>query len=205
MEDEPPLDERLKDVFIDSRLPQKKIDYVQSHLDRLKEHHFPTYEHSVRVGLYGYKFGLKDSFDPGFLLIAGLTHDTGKRMISNEVLNRPPCEFDDRCKIEMNKHPGFSYLLLGDESELAEINWRHHIHQKGNSYPQVPETSERILHYSKAVQTLDFHDANKTRVPNGQYPGNGSITEEQRMEIAIRVMPDIETVIKEFYKLVIFS
>ncbi|MFA5856641.1 MAG: HD domain-containing protein [Candidatus Pacearchaeota archaeon] len=205
MEEEPLLEERLNDVFIDSKLSQQKIDYARKHLDRLKDHHFPTYEHSVRVGLYGYKYGLKDSYEPGLLLLAGLTHDTGKSKLSKEVLNRAPGEFDEKCKIEMRKHPRYSHMLLEREKELAEISLRHHIYQHENSYPEVQPSTDKILKYAMAVESIDFHDANKTRVPNGKYPGNGSITDEERMNLAIKLMPKIEEVIKEFYKLVIFS
>jgi len=67
--------------------PEDK-DSLMGYLNALKEKDLSTYSHSIRVGLLASKIAKHMWYDAKTLFFAGLIHDIGKLMISDEILQK---------------------------------------------------------------------------------------------------------------------
>lgn len=124
-----------------------------------------TYNHSVNVSFYSMliaswlklpDYRVKDA------VTAGLLHDIGKSLISQDILNKKGSLTNDEFDL-MKKHPIYGYNLLKKNAghlseEILNAVLMHHERDDGNGYPlglKGPKTG----FYAKIVAVADVYDA----------------------------------------------
>ena len=118
----------------ESKHPEK-IETAKDLLFMLKNHHPPTYEHSLRVGLTTSEINKIIFLNPETGLWGAL-HDIGKIKIPVSLLDKTT-DFDDEDMRQMRLHTSMGYGLLKNENLLfsAWIALTHHRYQGNSSYP----------------------------------------------------------------------
>lgn len=144
-------------------------------LDQLKEHHFETFAHSLRVGLLSIDLGLEFSCPDDDILdlgLGGLYHDIGKLTTPRGVLEKNGSLNPSERNL-IRAHPKNGYLLL-DEPRLETVRKiviSHH-ELKKEAYPRSgmdrrPSTrgAERRSpnpELTEIVAVADIYDAMKS-------------------------------------------
>lgn len=133
-------------------------------LARLKNIDDYTYLHSVAVsGLMialGRQLGLSasDLKDAG---IAGLMHDVGKALISNEVLNKPGKLTDEEFAI-IKEHPRKGWEVLnvaqGANAMALDVCLHHHERVDGKGYPEAI-SGDKLTLFARMGAVCDVYDA----------------------------------------------
>lgn len=133
-------------------------------LARLKTSDDYTYMHSVAVCALmvalAKQLGLNevDTREAG---MAGLVHDLGKALMSNEVLNKPGALTNEEFAI-MKKHPEEGHRLLVEGRGVGpvplDVCLHHHEKINGLGYPHKLKGDEISL-YSKMGAVCDVYDA----------------------------------------------
>ena len=119
-------------------------DDIVQHISALRNYHFETYAHSLRVSLYCIRLGHLNAFDEIKSLGRGaLLHDVGKLDVPLQILDKKGPLSDAERKI-MNDHPRFGFQRLQGQNYCRErkIAVGHHEHKKG-AYPRTD--SGRVL------------------------------------------------------------
>ena len=73
-----PLLDRLEVAFREEKISVRDRQRIEALLAPLREKHYPTYEHCIRVGLIAREIGSFLQLDTKALFQAGLLHDAGK-------------------------------------------------------------------------------------------------------------------------------
>ena len=116
---------------------------IQAYVQDLKHHHYETYAHSLRVGIFSLDLGLKMRQRYLFsdealrdLCYGGILHDVGKLCIPLEVLTKAGF-LDSKERTVINGHPrlGFVYLEHLDSLRVQQIVVMHH-EFKREPYPR---------------------------------------------------------------------
>lgn len=109
-------------------------------LDKLAEHHEPTWKHSMHVAMYsariGYDMELPESSLRN-LLIGALLHDIGKLEIPTSILSKPDKLTDEEYKL-IQTHPILGEQLAkqyGYGSSITNIILLHHVNYNHTGYP----------------------------------------------------------------------
>ena len=101
-------------LYLDRLIAQGPIE---KYLQRLKEHHDDSYEHSHRVALLaidlGYENRLSDT-EIRTLGYAGLLHDFGKTSIDAALLSKP-AKLSPEERAAVRYHPRLGYLQLEED------------------------------------------------------------------------------------------
>jgi putative nucleotidyltransferase with HDIG domain len=134
----------------------------------IKNYHYSTYLHSVRVSNLAYKIGERVGFNSQELeqlKLSALLHDMGKLKVSKSILDKPtkldPIEWDSIKKhplygVEMLQH---SYLL---SNEAMEGVFSHHEYYNGEGYPRGLK-GESINSFARVIAIADAIDAMTTQ------------------------------------------
>ncbi|MCK6413017.1 MAG: HD-GYP domain-containing protein [Azonexus sp.] len=133
-------------------------------LARLKTADDYTYMHSVAVCALmialARQLGL-DEQQTREAGMAGLLHDLGKAMISNEILNKPGKLTDEEFAI-IKTHPAEGHKLLLEGKGISEMTkdvcLHHHEKVDGSGYPKG-QNSETMSLFAKMGAVCDVYDA----------------------------------------------
>jgi HD-GYP domain-containing protein (c-di-GMP phosphodiesterase class II) len=188
----------VEDILLEDmdrlQIARPQRDSINRYLDLLKMKHYPSYEHSIRVGDLAGRMAKCLGEGERQAWYVGTLHDVGKSLIRKSLLDKRE-RFNDSDMDEMKSHPLYSHELLRDVFNFsAEGAVRHHRYQS-NSYPvDLPETCQSfsaetlkaIDNCAQIVAIADFYDALKTR-------NNEKYKEEKEKfsarEILIRAFP----------------
>ncbi|SEP37441.1 HD-GYP domain-containing protein [Propionispora vibrioides] len=137
---------------------------VVDRLYRVKAHNEYTFQHSLNVailsGVLGKWLGFKGQ-ELKDIILAGLLHDVGKLLISQDILDKPGRLTDEEMRI-IKTHPAHGYDLLSRCPELREevrlAALQHHEREDGSGYP-VALAGKEIHIYAKIVALADIYDA----------------------------------------------
>ncbi|MBI4141140.1 HD domain-containing protein [Candidatus Woesearchaeota archaeon] len=119
-------------------------DDIVRHISALRNYHFETYTHCLRVCLYSIRLGyMNDVGEIRSLGRGALLHDVGKLDVPLQILDKKGSLSDVERKI-MDNHPRFGFQRLQGPNYDRErkIAVGHHEHKKG-AYPRTD--SGRVL------------------------------------------------------------
>ena len=188
----------LYKIFNELRSSPETQKKVIEYLEPIKAVHYPTYEHSLRVGEMCLDASRITGFDRTVMSLSGLLHDIGKAKIDPRILNKEGAPTEAEWK-EIEKHPEIGYeLLKNDFPNIAQIVRRSHTPQK-NGYPVIEVFSPNEI--AHVVNIIDFYDALKHR-KNSQIKFNGF---KNARELMINEKPDQRALIEELYGAGIFT
>lgn len=131
-------------------------------LDDFREHDFYTYRHSLTVfALTSFLLSndAKDGHIEKSLLMVGPTHDLGKQLIPEQVLNkRTPLTHQERSLLELHTVAGYTLLsyYLGDHQHpaaLAALN--HHERRDGSGYLRGISELDPVVEMLAACDVYD--------------------------------------------------
>ena len=155
------------------RVVQPIVDRLLRHehslvgLTALKRHDEYTYAHCVNVSILSIRMGQLLGLSRAELAgigVAGLLHDTGKVMVSTDVLGKPG-QLDPEEWAAMRRHPiegvrivsrlpGISDLML----DAMRVAFEHHMNVDHTGYPVVRGPREMGT-FSRIVAVADVFDA----------------------------------------------
>lgn len=163
--------EKLFSLFRQSNVSEQNMGEVEVLLGSLRCLDKPTYGHSIRTGILGYKITDYMHLDPKVLLFAGTLHDLGKCKLQQALIKKTE-NFTNQDMEKIKAHPLYTYkLLIRAFPFAAEVAVGHHFYQE-DSYPeQLPEPnipySKRtrliIDFYRRLLSLVDSYDAMSTR------------------------------------------
>jgi hypothetical protein len=139
---------------------------LESHLTELKSHHFPTYEHSMRVGYLAYHAAVLafPMHNPSAVARTGFLHDIGKRRLPAPLLSKRSIT-DEEYEL-IKKHARYGYEdLLPDFPIDACVAGKHHSSYAVQEYPPGLSAQEKALadDATLLVSISDWMDAAATR------------------------------------------
>lgn len=120
---------------------------MQRYLERLREHHKETYEHSLRVGLLSIDLGYENGLNGQDVINLGrgaMLHDMGKVRIPLEILAKRS-GLDERERRIMEMHPAFGYEEIGLEYGFARNVAVAHHEFKSKPYPRQRTPTGKLL------------------------------------------------------------
>ena len=112
---------------------------VYSPLERLRQHHEQSYDHSLRVGLLSIDLGYDIPLDEDELKLVGycgLLHDIGKTQIPIEILAKTGTLTDRERKL-VEGHSRLGYLEVENFQDVPQILVRHHEFKRTKPYPRT--------------------------------------------------------------------
>lgn len=194
------------EVLANTTMPQD----IKSLLQRLKEKHLPTYEHSLRVGRLAWYIGKLTKNDALGLQLAALCHDIGKLETPLFLLEKCPADWNASDSEMIKKHvmDGFD-MVLPHAGLTAHIIVRHHRWQEDpypQTLPQLPDylllLGEEIERLSGLLSMADCYDCLKYGfAKNGQ---NATVPGMVRPKLMLARSNHIE-IIEQAYEAGIFS
>jgi HD-GYP domain-containing protein (c-di-GMP phosphodiesterase class II) len=168
----------LKDVLEREKVSAANQESIQHYLMLLWKRDVSTYHHALRVGVLACDIAKYLDF-PGVtsksLLWAGLLHDTGKSLISPDLLQKT-ANFTEEDFQQVQPHVEYGWKILQRVHDYtAHIIVRHHRFGP-NPYPaELPplpdylRPKESAINFSARILALaDFYDALMTR-DNGKF------------------------------------
>ncbi|MGS0764336.1 HD-GYP domain-containing protein [Syntrophomonas curvata] len=162
------------------------------YLKMVRDFHYDTYLHSVRVAILADKIGEKialNSQELKQLTLSALLHDIGKIKLSTTILNKPgKLEPEEWNKIK--EHPRYGVEMLRHDNQLLSADvmdgiYSHHEFFNGKGYPQGLK-QEDINVFARVIAIADAIDAMTTKRLYRPY--------ELSFEDAIREVLDCEGV-----------
>lgn len=153
----------MQELVVYSLQPITETQGTLSYLHLLQQKDQYTFQHSVNVaiicGVLGKWCGFK-GVELLELILAGLLHDVGKALLSDELLSKPgkltAKEFD-----EIKRHPAAGYVLLeGTDLPLRVKHGilQHHERLDGIGYPMGLREGA-VNDYAKIIAVADTFDA----------------------------------------------
>ena len=153
---------KIDQVYTLALQHQHSLDALRL-LQPMRHHSIETYEHTLRVCLLSYSFGLYLGFDAEQLELifdSALVHDLGKLKTPGNILHKngklTPIE-----RQLMNKHVEESYIMSKHVSELelaSILGALHHERWDGNGYPLRLKGEETPL-IGQVLALIDTWDA----------------------------------------------
>jgi putative nucleotidyltransferase with HDIG domain len=175
-----PFDQvKVKDVIIIDAL---RTSGIKAWLDLVRQHHNPTYRHSLLVTGVAVAFAQALDMrieDQQRLARAGLLHNIGNALLPLDILENPDV-LTEQETAEIRKHPVLGYELLvregGFPEEILACVRHHHEFLDGSGYPdglgghQIPDLV-RIVTIADVFCTLSEQHANKSSLAVGRTLG----------------------------------
>lgn len=184
---------------------------MESILAPLREKHFPTYEHCLRVGLLSGKIGEFLREDPRALFMPGSLHDAGKASVPVDLLGKTEgWTREDSEAMAPHVLRGYE-LVRGRFDYSADILVHHHRFQP-HGYPSVvPEPSHdyspgsrtRLEYFGRIVALADVYDA--LHRLNSRHDVSDSERGEQIKELMFQYNPDAKPLVDKLYTAGVFS
>ncbi len=148
-------------TIIDEIFSNEDITFSLSNLRSIDEY---VFQHSVNVCVMAIICGIYMGFNKVRLVelgIGALLHDVGKRLISQDVLNKPGA-LDDNEMDHVRKHTILGYEALKRIPNITEtsacVALYHHERFDGTGYP-TGKNAQNIHIYAKIVAVADVFDA----------------------------------------------
>ena len=139
-------------------------------LASIKKHDEYTFVHTINVSILSTALGEAVGIEGRTvqdLTMAALTHDVGKRIIPDQLLNKNGRFTEEEFRV-VQLHPVEGARLLfgtpGTPDLSPIVAYEHHIHADGSGYPRVPR-GWRLNLASRVVQVADVFDALRTNRP----------------------------------------
>lgn len=133
-------------------------------LNSIKKLDVDTYNHSIHVGLLAIATGCLLRYEPEKIIKLGtgaILHDTGKLMISKDILCKPQ-RLSEEEFTEMQKHTTYGYEILKHcaniDDDCAYIAISHHERHDGSGYP-LQLSGKKIHEAARIVAIADVYDA----------------------------------------------
>lgn len=160
------IEKKLQAAYKHLAINKDRQKMLMNFLQPLKEHHVPTWEHSIRVGLLFAQIARVVGLNQKTAFEAGILHDVGKISISSEILAKTAKDFTDDDMKKMRGHVMYGYdMILKNFGLAAQIMVLHHQHQP-NPYPaQIPsnryspQTNRLIAISGRILALADSYDA----------------------------------------------
>lgn len=155
----------LEDVSYEDLSDLTLIQRYRPLLELLR-HDTATFSHSVRVGEWLKRLGMKlgmHQVQQQELFDLGLLHDVGKLLISPTILNKTASLTDGEW-IQVKDHPLNGYRILQNGSYSTAIRMavlQHHENLDGSGYPAGVK-GNMITHYARMLRIVDSYDAMTT-------------------------------------------
>ena len=148
---------------------QEKPSCIKA-LEKVKDHHAYTFQHSGRVAAYTIAMALKMSMNSEHNLeniaLGCLLHDVGKSGVQKEILDKQgPLKAKEWQMVK--QHPEFGVKLVASANlplVPIEIILHHHEREDGGGYPHNLKSSE-LLTEVKIAAFADIFDALTSRRP----------------------------------------
>lgn len=155
----------LEDVSYEDLSDLTLIQRYRPLLELLR-HDTATFSHSVRVGEWLKRLGMKlgmHQVQQQELFDLGLLHDVGKLLISPTILNKTASLTNGEW-IQVKDHPLNGYRILQNGSYSTAIRMavlQHHENLDGSGYPAGVK-GNMITHYARMLRIVDSYDAMTT-------------------------------------------
>jgi putative nucleotidyltransferase with HDIG domain len=139
------------------------------YLKMVRDFHYDTYLHSIRVAALADKIGEKialNSHELKQLTLSALLHDIGKINLSKAILNKPgklePEEWN-----QVKEHPRYAVEMLRHDNQMLSQDilngiYSHHEFFNGKGYPQGLK-QEDINVFARVIAIADAIDAMSTK------------------------------------------
>ncbi|MBT5876588.1 MAG: HD domain-containing protein [Candidatus Latescibacteria bacterium] len=117
---------------------------IMKYLERLRQHHDDSYDHSLRVALMSIDLGYENRLTESEVRTvgyAGLLHDLGKTAVDSDVLSKPAA-LNAKERMEVQEHPRMGYLQL-EEGLFRKIKMVVAGHHEFQTQPFPRSSSER--------------------------------------------------------------
>lgn len=186
----------------------KVLVTMQDAIEDLGDHHAPTAEHSMRVGIMSGKIAEHLGVDPKPSFYGGTLHDYGKLNVASELLSKTTTwtEADARA---LRNHPmdGYEKIMEAGLFVTAGIVVRHHTFQP-NAYPEHPPElpaelpaylGSFVIQNARLVALADYYDAAHRNDTGANLNG-----EEIRAKVLAH-NPDQVSLIDELYEARVFD
>lgn len=138
-------------------------------LKLLKNIHYDTYLHSLRVALMAYSIGKKialNTTELEKLFLSAQLHDIGKVKLAKTILNKPgKLEWEEWKEIKRHPLYGVDILIHNHQpisSDVIEGVYSHHEFFNGEGYPRRLR-GEAISIYGRVIAIADALDAMTTK------------------------------------------
>ena len=139
------------------------------YLKLVKEIHYDTYLHSLRVAMLAYNIGEiieLTSHELERLFLSALLHDIGKTKLARSILDKPGKLGAEEWG-EIKKHPFYGIEILRHDHQLLSNDviegvYSHHEFFNGEGYP-LGLRGEGIIVYARVIAIADALDAMTTK------------------------------------------
>jgi HD-GYP domain-containing protein (c-di-GMP phosphodiesterase class II) len=181
---------------------------VQAKLDgtmlQLSQHHLPTAEHCMRVGMSAVRIGTFRGLPLKPLFYGGSLHDRGKLMVDTERLSKTTdWTLEDAQALRIHPIAGYEMILEEGMVVTAGLVLRHHTFQP-NGYPDElptapPYMTEDFNACARTIALADYYDAAHRSNSEGKTSG---------LDIKAKVQnhnPDLTELIEDLYTVGIFD
>lgn len=201
------VEQRFQIAMDDLEINPEQQEAIRAMLGPLKTKHFPTYEHTLRVGLLARNIASVLQLDEKALFYAGTLHDIGKAQAPLEVLAKTS-GWTEKDSTIMSKHVMDGYRLLRDQFDFtAQIVVWHHRFQP-NAYPkQLPKdlhefsegSKSKIKQFGRIVAIADTFDA-LHRI-NDHHGTKAAQTGEEIKDKMLQFNPDLQDLVERLFRL----
>ena len=208
------ISQELEKKLLERGMDRKDFVKINSFLAQLRDYHYPTYEHSERVGSVCFDIAkFTNVISPIPLSCAGRLHDIGKLEIKKELLEKY-VNWNSEDEKQMQEHVYFGFKRLIGFSSF--YSWTTLLsHRLKDGYPsEVPEwaenssgKSEVAINYTALIVGIaDSFDAAKYRKDDYGSPGNPRILNSREVrQLLLRQNPHQSKLIKDLYRVGIFE
>lgn len=205
------LEQRVQLAFDELGVKTDDRRDVFAFLEPLRIKHFPSFEHSLRVGLVSRSIAKTMHLLEKAMLFPGLLHDVGKAQVELSTLSKTE-GWTKKDTQRMHPHVMLGYRLIRDRFDFsAEVILWHHRFQFGG-YPggHIPllhdyslGTKVMIPFHGRLLALADFYDAlHRVNDHSGEVKG---LTGEEIKEQMLKHNQDQQQLIEALYEANVFT
>jgi hypothetical protein len=202
------LEKRLSDAFHKLDIPAEDRLLLHARISGLKTYHLPTYEHSIRVALKSVDIAeyTRGWIEQRAVFYPGLLHDTGKKLIRKEILDKITGWTHHDLK-EIEPHAKIGAGIVGDMYEFSAwviMNSHKLVKDDKTQLDRNPNFSERtnllVWDCARLLHIADFYDSATYRLNERNSPGNPRyLNPNEVRECLIRESKDKRSFIEGLY------
>ena len=181
----------VEQKYVELEIEDRHREKLNSLLEKLKKHHIPTYEHSIRVGLKASEIAEFMHLDPKSAFY-GVLHDIGKIGIPENILNKPGKLTVEEWQ-EIKTHPLIGETILKSLDLLKpglSLVRHHHERYDGKGYPDGLKEAA-IPKIAAIVTVADAYDAMTSPRPYRPAMPKEKAIEELKQNSSTQFDPEI--------------